>query len=412
MSTITVRNASEFKAALTAAKSGDTISLASGDYGDVTLNGLKFATDLTIKSANPNDVASFHSISVVGSSGINFVDVNIDMTPTASTYAFSSALRISSSSDIGFSGGNIEGGAAVNGVSQNAPVGTADKTGNVIGLYTGRGVTIEKSSGVTIENTEISQLMKGVVLSKVSDLKLIGNEIHHTRTGMISGGDVSDALIEGNHIYSSNPHNFSGAGDHADFIHLWTAASGQIGASENIVITDNLIEQGDGQAILGIYLDDNGLGVGFKNADISDNVILNGNFQGLRLENVFDSKVADNTLLQTSGAAKTAPGILLRSGSHDIDIFGNITSTVDATGNGSITNNIADNTIVQTGNPAAAGYYDSSLIKAIGMLADSSLAYELALRMIAGGNSSGGSDGGSGSVGGGRARCRTAASRP
>lgn len=363
MANFTVNNAAELKVALSAAKGGDTISLASGDYGDVTLNNLKFASDVVIKSADPDAAASFHSISVVGSSGISFVGVNIDMTPTATTYAFSSALRISSSSEISFRDGKIEGGPAVNGVSQDAPVGTSDSTGNILGLYTGRGATIEKSTGITIENTEMSQLMKGVVLSKVDGLQLLNNEIHHTRTGMISGGDVSNAVIDGNNLYSSNPHNFSGAGDHADFIHIWTAASGQDGASENIVITNNLIEQADGQAILGIYLDDNTNGLGFKNVDISDNVILNGNFQGLRLENVFDSTVTDNTLLQTSGAAKTAPGILLRSGSHDNEISGNITSTVDATGNGDVSNKIGDNVIVQTGSASASGYYTLDLAK-------------------------------------------------
>jgi Ca2+-binding RTX toxin-like protein len=380
MANISVANASQLKAALSSAKSGDTISLSGGNYGDFSLSGLKFASDVTIKSADPGNVAAFHSLSVTGSSGINFVGVNIDMTPTMTTYAYSSAFRISGSSDISFSGGKIAGGAAVNGVSPDAPVGASDSSGNVLGHYTGRGVTIEKSSSVTIENTEISQLMKGIVLSHVDGLKLVGNEIHHTRTGMISGGDVSNALIDGNNIYSSNPHNFSGAGDHADFIHLWTSASGQDGPSENIVITNNLIKQGDGQAILGIYLDDNGLGVGFKNAVISDNAILNGNFQGLRLENVFDSIVQNNTLLQTSGEAKTAPGILLRSGSRDNEISGNITATIDV--NGDVSNNIGQNTIVQTKSPAAAGYYTTELAKLFELQADATGIYAAVLKKL------------------------------
>lgn len=357
MAAVSVTNATELKAALSVARDGDTISLKGGAYGDVTISGVSFASGVTIASADAGAPASFHSLNIVGSKGLDFSGVNIDFTPTMTTYAFSPALRINTSSDISFTGGKIVGGPAINGVSPDAPVGTSDSTGNVLGLYTGRGVSIEKSSDVTIANSDISALMKGVVLTEVTGLKVSGNAIHDTRTGMVTGVDVSNAVIENNNIYSSNPHNFSGAGDHADFIHLWTELSRQTSASENIVIRGNMIEQGDGQAILGIYLDDNGNGLGFKNVDISQNVILNGNYQGMRLENVFDSSVTGNTLLQTSGEAKTAPAILLRNGSQNLDIHGNIVAGVDLSGNGAVANQIGQNTIVQTGNPAAAGYY-------------------------------------------------------
>ncbi len=389
MATISVTNAAEFKLALSAAKDGDVLVLRGGNYGDVTLSGVSFSSGVTIRSAEADAPATFHSLSVVGSRGLDFVGVNIDFTPTASTLAHSSALKISKSSDVSFTDGKIEGGPAVNGVSQDAPVGTSDGTGNVLGLYTGRGVTIEWSEGVAIQNTEISALMKGVVLTEVSGLRLVDNEIHHTRTGMITGTDVSNAVIEGNNIYSSNPHNFSGAGDHADFIHLWTDPARQTSASENITIRNNLIEQDDGQAILGIYLDDNGNGLGFKNVIISNNAILNGNYQGMRLENVFDSSVTNNTLLQTSGEAKTAPAILLRNGSHNIDIHDNILAGIDVKGNGDVVNAIGHNTIAQTANASAAGYYTSQLIAQLGALPNALGAYAAALDQLAGGAGAG-----------------------
>ena len=383
MSEIFVSSAAQLKTALSVARDGDTISLKGGAYGDVTISGVSFASGVTITSADAGAPASFHSLNIVGSKGLDFSGVNIDFTPTMTTYAFSSALRINTSSDISFTGGKIVGGPAINGVSPDAPVGTSDSTGNVLGLYTGRGVSIEKSSDVTIANSDISALMKGVVLTEVTGLKVSGNAIHDTRTGMVTGVDVSNAVIENNNIYSSNPHNFSGAGDHADFIHLWTELSRQTSASENIVIRGNMIEQGDGQAILGIYLDDNGNGLGFKNVDISQNVILNGNYQGMRLENVFDSSVTGNTLLQTSGEAKTAPAILLRNGSQNLDIHGNIVAGVDLSGNGAVANQIGQNTIVQTGNPAAAGYYTADYALQLSKLYSSadgifSLVYKMA----------------------------------
>jgi hypothetical protein len=63
-----------------------------------------------------------------------------------------------------------------------------------------------------------------------------------------------------------------------------------------VTITRNLWDQGDGAAPLGIYLDDNALGVGFVDVVIEENTILNGDPQGMRLEYV-GGRVRGNVLL-------------------------------------------------------------------------------------------------------------------
>lgn len=361
MATIIVSNANGLNAALAAAKGGDTIKLAAGNYGDFIVKGKVFASDVTITSLSDTNPAQFHSLSITGSQGLNFVGLKVDFAPTETTMNFSSAVKISDSSDISFIGGEIKGGPSVNGVPQSAT--ELDKTGNVIGLPTGRGLTIERSSNVTVEDTEIHHVHRGLVLSKSSDLTIKDNHIHDVRTSPIVGGGLNRVVIEGNHVHDSTPFRW-GSVDHADFIHLWTDPDAQTGPSTDIRIVNNVIEQGKGEAILGIYLDDNQNKLGFSNVTISNNLIMNGNGQGLRLENVFDSVVTNNTLLQTSGSTKDAPGIKITFGSHDLVVSGNFASyiTPDA---GAVGVNIEGNSLVQMNTKFEANYYTTADIAAV-----------------------------------------------
>jgi len=364
MTTIIVSDAKSLTAALSTAKGGDIIKLAGGEYGDFSIKGKIFATDITIMSASKDKPAEFNTLTVSGSDGINFIDITVDFTPSATTLSFSSAVKISGSTDITFTGGRIEGGPAINGVTQDAL--ELDKTGNVIGMPAGRGLTIENSKEITIENVDISQFHRGMVLSNSSDLVIKNNDIHNLRTSPIVGGGLNRVTIEGNHLSETQPFRW-GSVDHADFIHIWTSDS-QTAPSTDIKIINNVIEQGDGEAILGIYLDDNANAMGFSNATISNNLIMNGNGQGLRLENVFNSKVTDNTLLQTSGASNDAPGIKITKGSHDLDVGGNFTAYV-ATDAGAVNLNLHDNAIVQSASKLDAGYYSLTDIDAVDDLA-------------------------------------------
>jgi len=357
MSELLVKTSAELSAALTAARGGDVIRLAAGNYGDVTISSKNFTTDVTITSADATNLATFHSLYVKSSSGLVFDDVNVNFTPTATTTSTSSAVRVLYSHDITFQGGVVNGGPAINGVSPTAT--TLDSTGNVLGMPAGRGFTLDRSSDITIENVDIHTLHRGMVLANSSDLRIRGNEIHGLRTSPIVGGGVNHVIIEGNHLTESRPWRW-GSGDHADFIHLWTSPDSQTGPTTDIQILNNAIEQGDGTAILGIYLDDDGTGFGFSGVKITNNLILNGNGQGVRLENVFDSIVADNTLLQTSGTASNAPGIKLHGPSHNVTVTGNVAAyVIDGSG---LVNNLHDNFLVQKFDPTKAGYYTDTLV--------------------------------------------------
>jgi len=380
MTTFDVSSAAELQSILASAKAGDVISLSAGDYGDVTIKGKNFAQDVTITSADPAHEASFHSLNVQSSSGLDFSGVTVNLVPTASTVSFSAAVKIANSSDITFSGGHVNSGAAITGVAATAT--KLDGTGNVIGMDTARGVDIEGSSNVTVKGVEIDHLYKGVTIGSSTGVTVSDNNIHDVRTSTIDAAADNNLVIDGNTMSNSHPWN-TGNGDHADFIHIWTDPSLQTGASNNIQITNNTMSQGDGVAPLGIYLDDNAHGLGFTNVTIQGNVILNGAGQGVRLENTSQAVVDNNTLLQTSGTPKNAPGIIVADGSHDVDVSGNVTSYASNSLTGVLaTANIHDNTIVQAADPTAAGYYSSAVLNQVETLTSTTGAEQYVLANV------------------------------
>lgn len=366
MATITVSTSAQLTAALQGAHAGDTILLAAGSYGNFSVSGLSFSSQVTIQSADVTHPAEFRTISVSGSQGLTFEDLNVHFTPDSTTLSFSSAIAVSNSSAITFVHNEIVGGPAVNGVLPTAT--TLDSTQNVIGLPAGRAMTLANSSNVQVIDNDINTFDRGVVLQHVTGVTIENNDIHDLRRTPIDGGDVSQTVIQGNYLHDLKPWNW-GSGDHADFIHIWTVPTSQTTASSGLLIQNNYLAQGGGTAVLGIYLDDNSNGLGFINTQITGNVIYNGNAQGLRLENVTNSSVDGNLLLQSSGELKIGPGILVRDNDSGLSITNNVISGLDM----SHLTGSNGNVLVQS--------IDSSLANFSGLLEGSSLTWLQAMQL-------------------------------
>ena len=363
MSDITVTNQAQLQSAIASAVSGDTIRLASGSYGDITI-ARSFSSDVTITSLNPGDPARLNTLNISSSSHIRIDGLSVNFAPTAATLSFTPIVTISGSNNITFIHGTVTGGAAVNGVSPDAS--TLNATGNVIGFPTGYGFSVSQSTGVVIDSVDISQVNKGIALNKAVQVTISNNNIHDMRSSGIVGTG-SQITIEGNRIHDSNPWHW-GSGDHADYVALWTDAA-QTSASTNIRVVNNLFEQGNGTAILGMWLQ--GGAAGFSNVTISGNTIVVANTQGISLWDVANVVVDHNTLLQPSGAPQHAPGILLYSGARSVTVSENIAGSVrDSSGSTGLSANVLrDNVIAQTGDPSSPGYYTSALTTAVHALA-------------------------------------------
>jgi len=368
MTAYTVSTATQLTSTLNLAKAGDSIILASGNYGDVSISK-QFATDVTI-TAQTEGAAVFKSLTLNDASHIKIDGVAVNFTPTAATYTWTPAVGIYDSDNITFIHGTVTGGAAVSGVAQTATY--TDFSGNVLGLATGYGISVSGSTGVTVDSTEVSNFYKGISLYKSDYVTISHDDVHDTRTTSIVAAGGSHITIDSNHLHDVKPWAWDTSyGDHGDFLAMWTN-SGQTTASTDIKVTNNLMEQGAGKAVLGMWLQ--GDAAGYTNVTISGNAILNGNYQGILLWDVTGGTIDHNTLLQTSGTDwKTQPGVILGNGAEQISVHDNkVGSIEDKSGStGSLANTIFSNTLVTKWTSGLLGSYTNDLIAKTEALYDS-----------------------------------------
>ena len=309
-------NTSNYKPAFAALQSGDTLVLAPGNYGVLYMKDKTYTENVIIKGG------SFTGMQITNVSHVTLEGSTVKFTPTLTSTSNTQAIRVVQSDHVIIQNAKITGGLAINGVPQDATV--LDKTGNVLGLPVGKGVNFENSQDSGIYDSDIRLFHKGVTFSDSENITISGNDIHDLRTSPITGSVLSGINITGNHTWNSTPWAYGGAGDHGDRIHLWTDHR----PSENVVIRDNLLEQGSGAPMLGIYLDDLGGGLGFSNVDISNNTIIDGHGEGILLENVSGTVTGNELIWSGAGnPANDTPRMIIGDGSHNIVFTDNIAHT-------------------------------------------------------------------------------------
>lgn len=297
-----------FAAVVNRAQAGASVKLLPGDYGDASVRERRFATPLILLSADPDKPARFRSLTISSSSGVTVKDVQIRFTADAATQGHTPALEVRGSDRVVLDGLDIKGSPAVAGIAEDADPSAPRNTVNVIGRPTGRGVSILNSSQVTVERSEISEHLHGIVVATSKDIVIRGNTLHHMRKSFILG--TGERLtIDANYMHSPHPWKYGGPGDHGDFIALWNDAK-QVGPSQGIRITRNLLAQGDGAPFIGMLI---GGAQGFQDMTINDNVLLMTGAQGIALMNV-QGEVSRNVMMRTGGTEKDAPSLLLRKG--------------------------------------------------------------------------------------------------
>ena len=327
--TYQVSNAVELQEAFEKAVGGDTIEMAGGEYGALDLNRFHYDSELTIKSADPNDKATFTQIKVYEGSNFTFDSVNIIMQADDNSTVSTPLFQVWNTQNVILRNSYIEGDLPVNGDDPN--IATTDRTNaGIDGLPIGKGVIINYSDNVVIENTEMTNLYSGTQVSNVDGVKFLNNYIHDLRVGPFSGLNVQNIEIIGNHYSTPNPWKLGGTGDHGNLVHYFTSPN-QSEPSSNIIIKDNFWEQGatSESALFGIYLDDNGYGVGYKDVVIENNIIHNGDSGGIVAENIDGLTIISNTLVDTQFESSKAPGINLFDNTRNVTIDNNILARVN-----------------------------------------------------------------------------------
>ena len=289
-----VSSASELMLALAQARGGRAIFLQPGDYGDLLLQDqhhpfVKFAEPVIIKSADPQNLATFKSVRLIGVENLSFVSIRFDYVSENGAPVWTRPNEIiGGSKDITIEDSVFDGDVA-RGVS-----GVADGYGAGFGLF------VAESTNITIQNNKFFNWNRAAVFTGVTGLKVLKNDVFNNRSDGLNFANVNDVLIEGNHI-----HDFitaPGSDDHPDMIQFWT--SGTTRPSTNIVIRGNVLNSGRGTWTQSIFIRNEMVDTGragdemfYRDVTIEDNVIYNAHAHGITVGETHRLTIKNNTVL-------------------------------------------------------------------------------------------------------------------
>jgi hypothetical protein len=261
---IVVTNAAAFSAALKTVHAGDSILLAAGTYG---LDVANFnVAGVTVASASATSPATIQHLSVSGSSGLTFKNLNFSTVGWADWYPY----RISHSSNIQFQNLNVFGS------TKHDP--TVDKMSFLV----------RSSSNVSITNSNFHDLAEGITHLDSTGLLFSGDTFSKIEIHGIQGAGSSNVTIKNNTFTDFWPLN----GDHPDAIIFWTDTA--VPHTQNINISDNLITRGSGGAIQGIMLARSAGSGDFLNVSISNNVIVGTMWNGVIVDHINGGSISNN----------------------------------------------------------------------------------------------------------------------
>jgi parallel beta-helix repeat protein len=274
MKTFLVGSSAELMTALKMATGGETILLKAGTYDPVSLRGVNFGDNVTIRSADASNPAVLTGVRMSESSGFSFQNVELAARTAASTY---NDFMVSKSSNVHFDQVKIYG------PDQDGPLTSAP-------------LMIRDSSNVSVTNSEVTDARYGISMLNSSGITLTGNYFHELRTDGIRGGGNSDVVISDNFFTNFRPE----AGDHPDAIQFWTTNT--TSSASNITITNNVISRGDGSTFQGIFMrDESGGRYPYDNVVIDGNMVLGGMYNGIAVSHATGLEVTNNTVVGQPG---------------------------------------------------------------------------------------------------------------
>ena len=257
MTTIHVSTQEELLSAMKTASEGDTILLADGDYGTVTLK---------------NDYVSSVTIQAENAGGASFEKIHLD-----------------GATNITLDGLSVEAGLSVKNNSSYIEILNVDINGI---LY------LRNVDNVVIDNVDVSGGQYGILLNTVSNFSVTNSYVHDvTEDLMRITGNSYNGLVENNVIgdtHATKP-------THPDIIQMF----GANGVSpHDITIRGNLLYDIGEEGMVapqGIFVSDP-QGEGYYNIIIEDNLINTASTNTIYINGGDNSvQVIDNTLVSRNG---------------------------------------------------------------------------------------------------------------
>jgi hypothetical protein len=352
----------ELARALQTAKGGERFALSPGNYGDLVLRGrqnrvMAFSRPVEIVSADASQPAVFSSLDLAHVSGVIFRQVAFRYVYGRGDPTNLAPFSIRDCSDITFLDASFTGD-------------TARDTGSTSdGYATARGLTVFQCRSVRVENSKFTTWHRAGVFGHVDGLIVRGNEVSAARSDGFNFAQVTDAVIERNHIHSFRIN--LATGDHPDMIQFWT--NGTKSPSARVVIRDNILDVAGGNTTQTIFIRNEEVDKGragremlYKDFTITGNLIRNNHVHGITMGEVDGLVITNNTLLQATTPPRhmhvTVPAINVKPTATNVTITNNVSPRLPVPSpDWTMSNNIR----IQRNFPRDKDFYGSVFVNAL-----------------------------------------------
>lgn len=274
--TVTVSSAAQLLAAAKAAKTGGTILLAPGNYGDVSLSNLAPTGTITMRSADPGNDAVFRTLNMMRAHNIVIEDIDIHrpLAPGASQNTY--AVNVGHASNITFIGIDVSG--SLNNDARDD----------------GLGMSLNGNHISVIDST-FTQLRTAVAAAGV-DFLFAGNTLTQVRQGMTIRS-MTRAVIEGN--YAADFQADCEKKEHPDVFQVHSGAGAN--ASSELIFRNNVMLPGANGFVGGIYVQSEAFIKGRADQRHTNILVENNYYEGnyrhaITLHNADDVIVRNNTV--------------------------------------------------------------------------------------------------------------------
>lgn len=305
--TRTVTDGNSLWTAVKASAGGDTILLAAGSYGQVTLNSLNVPSPgVTIKPVDGAKVV-FNNIEHSGSSGLHYTGAIEVWTQDNTLHNANYGIFMSQCYDI-----SVGPGVKVHGSVKANP-----------GPAGGVGIFVRDCGpGIVIFGVELFDLGLGCGLMDVDSPVFQFNTVHDMETdGVDASGCYGKGLIDSNRFRDFYPAPLS----HPDAIQCWGTTAHPAG--DGMTITNNDIRRGHGgpMPMQGIFIEHQ------TNLTIRGNGMVGTLFNGISICSTHGALVEDNFVQGTAEQGTriiTRGGALADVGTDNVVVRNNIAPTI------------------------------------------------------------------------------------
>jgi Ca2+-binding RTX toxin-like protein len=273
-----VSGAAGLQAALASARGGETIRLATGNYGNFRMGD--FAPNLTIEAA-PDANVQFSRLAMWRTEDLTIRNITI-----GSGRGPGEPVWVRQAEFFQVKGLLVDG-VKMHGSLDNNP------QNDSWGLF------VRDSSGITVQNSEFTELSRGAMFERSQDIQVKKNLFHKLETDGANFSGVRNVFIEENHFTDFYPFYES----HPDAIQFWT--NGQKISNENIAIRGNVLLQGNGVSPQGIFLGEENGNLPYKNVRIENNLMYGSDhWHGIAVYNARNLDIIGNSTLSPTTDAK------------------------------------------------------------------------------------------------------------